>query len=289
MSNDDGLKSTGNGDKDDPSGAQIETPVDRLALRDSLLDLWRRLPAAVLRTTLAIDGLFLAFYVLVMAFAAKDHYIVVLLGLEGEGNVPTWWYGSQQLLVAIVFLLLASGLFSADQRLRPLRPLFIVSGLGFGFISLDEVGEVHEIGSRILGRVKEINVLEQQLVSALHIKHRVVGGGGLWIPLYTVIGIAMLVWLVPQVVNAFRVWPKQVTTVAIGFGVFAFSAAVLQVVGYFFKPESPAHNMYVFVEQGLKMVGISIALYGAVQVFAAGADLLTRRLAGTPEGGSSGA
>lgn len=253
--------------------------VDSSTIRDSLLDIWRKLPGVGLRLALIFDAAFLALYVAGATLVFHNANAFFLVNLEGEGNPPSWWYGSQQLLVALVFLLLASRIFAQDTRLRPLRTLFLATGLGFGFISFDEVGEFHEIGSRILIQWKTLGHFEEWLEHTfVHIKHRL-HGGGLWVVVYAVIGIGVIIWLTPHVIRAFRIWPKQVVTMVVGFGIFIFSAVVLQVVGYFTKPGTLAHFVYVFTEQGLKMLGISIALFAGLQVLAAGLDLLTRQLA----------
>jgi hypothetical protein len=248
---------------------------------ERLLGIWAGFPRAVLRVALTMDVTLLALYVVAVAFLIKNPNAFFLLDLESEGNPPSWWYGSQQLLVALAFLLLASAVFTSCDRIRPLRPLFLVSGIGFAFVSLDEVGEVHEVGARILINVPAIGHAEQHLeyflLHSLHQRHRL-HGGGLWEIVYTVIGVALLVWLVPRVIEAYRIWPKQVARVAIGFGIFAFSAAVLQVLGWFTKQGTTVHQIYVFVEQGLKMVGITIALFGVVQVLAVGLAEITRQL-----------
>jgi hypothetical protein len=95
---------------------------------------------------------------------------------------------------------------------------------------------------------------------------------------YAIVGLAVLMWLVPRVIAAYKIWPKEVTTVAIGFGIFAFSAAVLQVLGYFTKSGTPLHVLYVVVEQSLKMSGISIALFGALKVLGASMQKLVQQL-----------
>jgi hypothetical protein len=249
------------------------------SLAESICALWEALPKRTLRVALAFDGALLALYVIGVLFAYQNPNLFFLLDLEAEGNPPSWWYGSQQLLLALAFLLLASRLFDRIEDIRRFRALFLVSAIGFGFVSLDEVGEVHEIGSRILVDLKFIGHAEQWFEqSVLHIKHRL-HGGGIWIAVYALIGVVLLFWLVPQIIRAYKVWSRQVTTVAVGFGIFAFSAAVLQVVGYFTKRGTAAHFIYVFTEQALKMVGISIALYGVVQVVALGLTAVTRALA----------
>lgn len=269
----------GSAGQDTRKGGTAEpTQLDAASLGDSIVAWWRAMPSTGLKWALAIDALVLALYVLGAAFWQRSVELWFFVNLEREANPPSWWFGIQQLLVAIVFLMLASRLFESDERIRPLRALFLVSGIGFGFISLDEIGEVHEIGSRLLARSDAIGNLAYRVEHGVfHIKQRI-HGGGLWIVVYAIIGVILLFWLVPQVIRAFKLWPREVGLVAVGFGVFAFSAAVLQVLGYFTKVGTMAHYIYVFVEQGLKMAGISIALYGTLLVLSAGAILLTQRL-----------
>jgi hypothetical protein len=253
---------------------------DDEALRSTLMDLWDRLPVLTLRFALGVNALFVVLYLIGVAFFAKAPNAFFLLSLEREGNPPSWWYGSQQLLVALVFLALASRMFEFDERIRPLRALFFASALGFTFISLDEVGELHELGSRMLLGIKGIQALETTFEhSVLHVKHHL-HGGGLWIVVYAIVGVVVLAWLIPRVVEAYKIWPREVITVGVGFGIFAFSAAVLQVLGYFTKSGTSIHVLYVVVEQALKMSGISIALFGALSVLSAGAQRLVQQLGG---------
>lgn len=253
-----------------------------VALAGTLEAWWAKLPRLVLTWVLAIDALWLVIYVIGVSFFSKNPNVSFLMSLEREGNPSTWWYGSQQLMVALAFLCLTMRLFDSEERIRRFRSLFMVSALGFGFISLDEVGQIHEIGSRIIVLYRPIGkFLENFEHTVFHVKHRV-HGGGIWIAVYAVIGIIVLIWLVPQVVRAFKEWPREVMIVAAGFIVFAISAVVLQVYGYFTKVGTFKHFAYVFVSQGLKMTGISICLYGALLVLSAGAISLTHRLAQSP-------
>ena len=243
---------------------------------------WTRLPRLVLTWALAFDALWLFIYVIGVRFFSKSPDAAFLMSLEREGNPSTWWYGSQQLLVALVFLCLATRLFDSVDRIRRFRALFTMSALGFGFISLDEVGQIHEMGSRLIVLYRPIGkFLEDFEHHVFHVKHRV-HGGGVWIVVYSVIGVLVLIWLIPQLIRAFREWPREVLLVGAGFIVFAISAVVLQVYGYFTKVGTFKHTAYVFVSQGLKMSGISVCLYGALLVLSAGAIALTRSLATPP-------
>lgn len=273
--------STPNGDATVDKGTAGAGPNrrDDASLASLTEQWWGRLPAFALRWALAIDGVFLLLYLVGVTWFSKNPNVAFLLSLEREGNPSTWWYGSQQLLVALAFLMLTVRLFEGDDKIRPFRSLFMVSALGFGFISLDEVGEIHEIGSRILVLNRSVGkFLEDFEHNVFHVKHRI-HGGGVWIVVYGIIGVVLLFWLVPQVIRAFRAWPKEVAIVGAGFLTFAFSAVVLQVYGYFTKVGSFKHTAYVFVSQGLKMGGMSVALYGVLLVLSAGAIGLTRRLA----------
>lgn len=268
------------------SGASVDTEPDGPAAsaraastRQALLRIWHELPLRALRTALIIDAVVIGLYLLALAVASHNHNLFFLLDMEAEGNPPSWWYGTQQFLVGAVFLILSSGIFSSVRNIRDFRPLFFVAGLGFTYISLDEVGEVHEIGSRILINVHAIARAQMSLQTMLHV-HHTPRGGGIWLGVYFLMGIALLIWVVPRGIEAFKLWRKPATTFLVGFGIFVFSAAILQVVGYFTKEGTGIHDVYVITEQALKIGGISIALYGATQVLAEGLTILTRQLSG---------
>lgn len=263
------------------TNSEAEIDADSKQTKADLIDTWHRLPAFVFRAALTVDGVLLLLYALAVAFMLKAPLLFFLFDLDAEGNPPSWWFGIQQLLVALVFLLLASRIFTSDQRLRPLRPLFLTAGIGFAIISLDEIGELHESVSRLIVNSVRIRGIERRLEKSFHIAHHL-RGGGVWIPLYAIIGIVALALLVPYFIKAYQLWRHQVVTAAIGFVVFVASAAILQVVGYFFPVRTLAHRIYVFVEQGLKMGGVSIVLYGITQVLGIGAERLTLRIGGDP-------
>lgn len=258
--------------------------TEPVPLKEALLVNVAALPKWVFRVALAVDATFLLLYVVGVTFAVSNRTVFFLLDLNAEGNPPSWWFGTQQFLVALTFLIVASWMFANDTRVQPVRRLFLAAGLGFLFISADEIGELHEIGSRILAGLPAVRTFEGWVMRALHVTHNL-RGGGLWIPVYVVLGVALIIWAAPYAVKAYGLWRHQFLIVAMGFGIFAVSAAVLQVVGYFLPTGSTAHNIYVFVEQALKMFGISVVLYGAMQVLADCAGRLIRTLAGETDAG----
>jgi hypothetical protein len=255
------------------------TSSESAQVKNALLARFANLPKRAFQLALVVDGVLLALYVIGLTIGNHVYSLFFLLDLNAEGNPPSWWFGTQQFLVALTFLLLASWLFANDTRVQPVRKLFFAAGLGFLFISADEIGELHEYGSRILEQSRTVREFEGRIMHLLHITHTL-RGGGLWIAIYVVIGVGLVIWAIPYVKKAYVLWRKQLLTAVLGFSIFAFSAAVLQVVGYFFHTGSTAHNIYVFIEQALKMFGISIVLYGAMQVLAECAGRLTRTVAG---------
>lgn len=261
-----------------PVSATAEIDSGSTTVVASLSTLWSELPLRTLKTVLIIDAIVIGLYLAALAFATQNHNLFFLLDLESEGNPPSWWYGTQQLLVGIVFLLLATRIFDSVRDIKAFRSLFFAGGLGFTYISLDEVGEVHEIGSRILVNNHAVGVLVLQMQGLLNIHHRI-RGAGVWIPVYAIIGTILLIWLVPRAIKAFRVWRGPATTFLIGFGIFAFTAAILQVAGYFTPEGTAIHDIYLITEQALKMAGISIALYGTTQVLASGLESVTQQVA----------
>ena len=149
------------------------------------------IPRRILTFVLAVDVAWLLLYLLALATATHTPNLFFMMNLKAEGNPPTWWFGTQDMLVAITFLLLGSRLFASDSRVQPVRRLFLALGIGFACISADEVGQIHEKFAPMLEQNTAIKGGEEALMRALHVSHAL-HGGGLWMVVYLIIGIALM-------------------------------------------------------------------------------------------------
>ena len=241
-------------------------------------DNWALLPKRVLLGALCMDLFFAIAYSLTIWLppTPTNKPLTFLFDLNGEGNVSAWWQGSQLLLVALGFFALALWFFQSDERVAPLRRLFFVGGLAFAYLSADEIGQVHENTSQLLQSWHWLNQVETKALAALGKKMHRLHGGSLWIPIFAIIGIALIWWLWPQLRLAWKLWHRQILLLAAGFGLLVFAAAVLESIGDLLPAGVAGVRMIeVGVEETLESIGSSIVLYSVVSVLAqAGAGVL---------------
>jgi hypothetical protein len=241
-------------------------------------DNWALVPKRVITGALILDVFFMIAYVITQHLAATPTTkpLIFLFDLNGEGNPTAWWQGGQLLLVGLAFFVLALWFMQGDERIAPLRRLFFVAGLTFTYLSADEVGQIHENTSQMLQSWHWLNQVETKAFAAIGKKVHRFHGGSVWIPLFAVIGIALIVWLWPQFKLAWKLWRREILLLAIGFGVLVFAATVLESLGDLI-PQS-AHTLRVIevgIEETLESVGSSIVLYSVMRVVAqAGARVL---------------
>lgn len=241
-------------------------------------DNWALLPKRVLTIALSADIVLVVLFALTAPLprtpAAKP--LIFLFDLNGEGNVPAWFSGMQLLLIGLVFFVLALWFFQTDERVRPLRTLFLVGGLGFTYLSADEVGQIHENLSQLLQAWHWLNVVEIKLLARFGHKMHKLHGGSLWIPLFAVIGVGLIWWLWPQLRLAWKLWRREILLLALGFGVLTLGATVVESLGDLIpKTALLFRGIEVGVEESLELVGASVMLYAVTRILAAaGARLL---------------
>jgi hypothetical protein len=241
-------------------------------------DNWSKLPGRALTFALVIDAIFMAAYVITqhLPITPTTKSLIFLFDLNAEGNPAAWWQGNQLLLIALTFFALGLWFFQGDDRIAPLRRLFIVCGATFTYLSMDEIGQVHEYTSRMLQSWHWLNQLETHIFAAFGKRVHRFHGGSLWIPLFAVIGIALITWLWPQFRLAWRLWRREILLLAVGFAVLTFAATVLESLGDLIPKDAYTLRVIeVGVEETLESVGSTIVLYSVVRVLAAaGAALL---------------
>lgn len=241
-------------------------------------DNWALLPKRVLTFALSADALLALLYALTAPLprtpATKP--LIFLFDLNGEGNVPAWYSGAQLLLIALACFALSLWFFQRDERIAPLRRLFVVCGLAFTYLSADEVGQIHENCSQILQSWHWLNLVEIRTLAALGRKVHRLHGGSLWIPIFLVGGAALLWWLRPQLRLAWKLWRREVLLLAIGFGTIVFGAVCVEMLGDMIPKGADAMRLVeVGFEEGFELVGASIMLYAIARILAqAGARLL---------------
>jgi hypothetical protein len=238
-------------------------------------DNWAGLPRRILTFALCADALLLLCHaaVVLMPVVPASRPLKRLFGLNGEGNVPTWYSGTQLFLVGLTFFALSLWFFQSDERLAPLRRLLVTLGIVFTYLSADEVGQIHERLSMLAQSWHWLRMAEYRALIALGRKAGRINGGGIWIPVFAVLGIALLWWLWPQIKVALRHWRRELVLVGVGFGILVFGAVVIEALGSAIpKTAVTARDIEVGVEEVLEMAGVSVILYAATRVLAAAAS-----------------
>lgn len=249
-------------------------------------DNWELLPKRTLAGALIVDAFFILAYALTIGLphtpTAKP--LIFLFDLNAEGNVSSWWAGTQLLLIGLTFFMLSLWVFQSDDRIAPLRRLFFVTGLAFTYLSADEIGQVHESVSKILQSWHFLNLVEIRLLAALGHKMHKLHGGSLWIPLFAIIGVALIWWLWPQFRLGWKLWRREILLLALGFGVLVFGAVVIEASGDLIPRAAVTLRLVeIGVEEAFELVGASLMLYSGARVLAgAGAKLLPASVTAPP-------
>jgi hypothetical protein len=238
-------------------------------------DNWSRLPKRVITLMLCIDALLLVLHsaVALMPIAPATRPLKFLFGLNGEGNVPAWYSGTQLLLVGLVFFALALWFFQSDERLAPLRKLFVVAGAVFTYLSADEVGQIHERMSALVQSWHWLRMIEYRALIAMGRKAGRIHGGGIWIPVFVVAGLALLWWLWPQIKLALKHWRREFALLGVGAAILVFGAVVIEMLGAAIPKDAMGlRDIEVGIEETFETVGVSVILYAVVRVLAAAGE-----------------
>lgn len=214
----------------------------------------------LLGVTLALDVFWVASYLILVAAGPGAARLLKVMDLDAEANPPSWWSGSQLLVIGLVFLLLVVRPFSDDSRIRPILPALWTLGLGFVFLSADEIGGIHESLAGILRGQSVIPTFR---------------GQGVWLFIYAAIGIAIALTLSGYARRAWRSWRRECVIAAAGLGIMLLGGALVEVIGYFMELSSSRMFIEIAVEEFGEMIGASLILYAATRMLAAvGSSLL---------------
>ena len=228
---------------------------------------WRALPRRLFIALTALDTLFVAAYLALIALGRHKNELFVLFNLDKEANLPSWYAGTQLFIVAIGYLVLGSRLIPVRRKTAILRPLWLLMGVGFTFLSADEVGAVHERMSRPLMRMKVFNFhyLDQ------------------WMVLYLLVAAVIIIVFGRLFLWFWREWRTEVMLFALGFGVLAGGAIAAEMVHISRNMEGMRLLLEVGVEEWLEMFGVTILILPAYRIlaYAMGSE------PGTDEAGSS--
>lgn len=181
----------------------------------------------------------------------------LLLDLEGEGNLPTWFSSMQLFLVAGTTALFAAGV---SERARRSTWLAWALPAAFLALSLDEVAEIHEyLGYR-----------SDALLPGRDRANTVFSYTGIWmfvIALPFLAIMAALLWRLRRHFRAAGVLRKYLA----GLALLVVGAAGGDLVANFVTVGSWAHVIEVFFEELGEMLGATIMVWAGLEQLRAGA------------------
>ena len=175
-----------------------------------------------------------------------------LLDLDGEKSLAMW-FSSAQLFVAGALFAFASVSPSGNSE-RLFCALWAAALL---FLSADEALGFHEAISRVF---REVSVLP-----------RFSGNHGIWIPIYTAVGLLFLGIIAKPAVRLWRRGNGGIGLLFAGLAIFVCGAVVLEIMSYGELRAPGSRRLYrlqVAVEEGLELIGISVILLGAMLITA---------------------
>ena len=178
-----------------------------------------------------------------------------LFNLDDEGNVGAWWTGSQYLASGV--LLCVSAFFCGRQYLPSKRFCWLV-GLGFIFLSLDEIVMIHEM-------IHKLSLKYAEWVPLF------TGNKGAWISIYGVIGILLIVVTRRDILLVWAYKRSAFMLIAVGFATIVAGAVLIEIAGY--EKLIDTKSIQVALEEFLEMLGGSTVLIGTITFFASTVSL----------------
>lgn len=204
----------------------------------------------LLRGLIVFEVLLVAVYWIDTLLGAPISLLHGLFDLDGEANIPTWFSSAQLLLIGL--MLLVASLFQRRSE-RPSRVMLFSLAAGFVMVSADEVVQLHEgitglMGARYIDWVPSL-FNEYRAASFLAI----------------VLLIVVLRNIYPNIA-AFWNWSRRSSLLALaGIAMIVLGASVIESVGYkFLQPNSIAYRVEVTAEEFLEMFGASLILRSAL-------------------------
>jgi hypothetical protein len=169
--------------------------------------------------------------------------------LGGEGNLPTWFSGTQLTCVAILL-----GVFALDRFRRAERPWGIVLGaLIFLALSLDETAEIHEK----IGRLADVFLLEYGK------KATVLPDTGIWMFVLAPVLVAVFVALWFDARQYLIGFAGKRYLIAGAF-IFLASATGIETLSNFVSGSGLAVS--IILEEVGEMLGITVLLLGVYEL-----------------------
>lgn len=226
----------------------MATPIK--ASRVSLLE---TIPSVIL-ALFAADLAFALVYLISFTIDHSVDFLNMLVNLNREQSLPTWYSSIKLFAIAACF-----GLLAWTERSARGRWLFAALTLVFLGLSADEVIQAHELVGHKL----------DALLPGGDRKNTAFVVTGIWmfaLGLPAIAAIGALFWYARPFL---RMAPAAFTKCLVGLTVFAAGAVGAEISANFTVPNSAAHLAQVTAEELLEMLGATILLWGCVDLLQA--------------------
>lgn len=215
------------------------------------------------RRLIVTEVLLVAAYWIDILLGEPIHLLHGMFDLDGEANIPTWFSSGQLLAIAIILWVVA---IYGRRPERPSRAFLLTVGTGFLLLSADEVVQLHEgitglMGSRYLDWIPSMLGAHKTTVLLC-------------------LGISLVAFrLVYADLRAAWRWSPRGCLVAIaGCGIIVLGGCVLESVAYrLLEPGSLAYKIEVSVEEFFEMSGATLILHSVSRFALDSLDLLSAR------------
>lgn len=212
------------------------------------------------RWLIITEILLVAAYWIDILLGEPVHLLHGLFDLDGEANIPTWFSSGQLLAIAIILWIVA---FYRRKPEKPSRAFLLTCGTGFLLLSADEVVQLHEGITGLLGS-RYLDWMPTMLSD-----HKTA--------VFLCLGISIVAFrIVYPDLRAAWTWSRRGCLVALaGCCVIMLGGCVLESIGYrFLQPGSLAYKVEVSVEEFLEMLGASLILHSVTTFALDSLDLL---------------
>jgi hypothetical protein len=179
--------------------------------------------------------------------------LTVLLDLDGEGNLPTWYSSIQWFCVAMLFGLFAHRNFSRSQRKS--WGLLILP-LVFLLLSLDEIAQLHEVLGSWSDRFLPNASRKDSLFSRTGVWMFVIG-----VPFVAFFGAMML-----SIRGYFERAPGAYVKVLIGMAIMLIGALGIESLSNFVGSDPFYSMLQTIVEELCEILGGTIVLWGSYEL-----------------------
>jgi len=181
------------------------------------------------------------------------HSQMKFFDLDLENNLPSWFSASQLLVTGLIFILK----FRLPNSITNINPyFFLLLGLGYIFLSLDEAASIHE----------KLNYPLQLLSNAMP---RFENDYGVWILPYIIVGCIFLILTYKSIIALWKEYRQPTYLMIVGTTIFITGGIVFEILSYKYLRTGAtpiAYFLEVAIEEFFEMFGISVTLYAALQL-----------------------